>query len=126
MGMLISDRRLGSTGLPSFLCRAEADEVGEALQQFLSAFLLFSARILSRENRFGLRGGDMYGVSSFSTVGSHLETLPPEEREGRECSETKHEVEEEEEDDETAVFFCRTPRTLCFSGSLASSTAISA
>jgi hypothetical protein len=104
--MLVSDSRLGIAGLPSFLYTD-----GKRLQQFLSAFLLFSARIVSRENRFGLRGGDMYGAFNFSTVESHLETLPPEVREGRECSEIEHELEEEE-DDETAAFFFRTPRTL--------------
>jgi hypothetical protein len=104
MGMLTSDCLLGITGLPSFLD-------GERLRQFLSAFFLFSARIKSRENRFGLRGGDMYGAFTFSTVESHLETLPPEVREGRECSEIKHELEEEE-DDETAAFFFRNPPTL--------------
>jgi hypothetical protein len=55
----------------------------------------------------------MYGAFTFSTVESHLETLPPEVREGRECSEIKHELgEEEEDDDETSVFFFRNPRTL--------------
>jgi hypothetical protein len=107
MGMLVSDCRLGITGLPYFMCKD-----GERLQQFLSAFFLFSARIVSRENRFGLRGGDMYDAFNFSAVESHLETLPPEVREGRECSEKEHELEEEEEEDEeTAVFVFRTPRT---------------
>ncbi len=107
MGMLVRDCRLGITGLPSFFLT-----YGERLRQFLSACLLFSARIVSRENRFGLRGGVMNGAFTFSTVESHLETLPPEDREGRECSEIEHELEEQEEDDETAAFCFRTPRTL--------------
>jgi hypothetical protein len=126
MGMLISDRRFGSTGLPSFLSKGGVNEDGERLQQFLSVFLLLWARIVSRENRFGLRGGVMYGLSTFSTVESHLEMLPLLVREGRECNETKHELEEEEDDETVVFFFLLLACAICFAESFAVSTTISA